>query len=179
MNNRRANLAGRTFGKLHPTRVTRVVPYAEHSKKVFWECSCDCGKICEVWASNLVNGNTRSCGCLRGKRIAPVLHPLASRSAERMAWSNMWLRTSDTYIRPQNYKGRGITVCERWKDFLSFLEDVGPRPSPKHSLDRWPNNDGNYEPGNVRWATAKEQYHNSRRKAASRGDLSPVRTENS
>ena len=62
-----------------------------------------------------------------------------------------------------NYGGRGITVCERWFSYASFIADMGPPPSPQHSLDRFPNNDGPYEPGNCRWATAKEQYDNRQR----------------
>lgn len=62
-----------------------------------------------------------------------------------------------------NYGGRGIRVCERWRtDFAAFLADMGPRPSSRHSIDRFPNQDGNYEPGNCRWATAKEQQNNRR-----------------
>jgi hypothetical protein len=63
-----------------------------------------------------------------------------------------------------NYGGRGITFFEDWKkDFKKFLEYMGPKPSPYHSLDRWPNQNGNYEPGNLRWATPKEQARNTRR----------------
>jgi len=85
-------------------------------------------------------------------------------SPERSAWNHMIQRcTNPKDLKFESYGARGITIYPEWrKSFKAFLEYVGPRPSPKHSLDRYPNNDGNYEPGNVRWATANQQARNTR-----------------
>ena len=85
------------------------------------------------------------------------------RTPEYISWTNLVQRcTNPKNVSFNNYGGRGITVCERWLKFENFLADMGRRPSAKHSLDRYPDNDGNYEPSNCRWATAKQQAHNSR-----------------
>ena len=86
-------------------------------------------------------------------------HPLYS------AWKNMIYRCTDVKRnRWQYYGGRGVTVCDRWlNDYDAFCDDVGPHPGKGMSLDRYPNKDGNYEPGNVRWATAAQQNRNSHR----------------
>jgi hypothetical protein len=69
---------------------------------------------------------------------------------------------SKNHKRWRSYGSRGITVADRWREFENFLADMGPKPTPKHSIDRYPDNDGNYEPGNCRWATASEQRRNAR-----------------
>lgn len=136
-------------------------------KGKFWLCKCTCGKKTSVSAHKLIVGHTRSCGCLlverRGK--ASITHGAAvgGRTKEFSIWAKMRDRCKPGMggKSRENYAGRGITVCDRWQSFENFLADMGPCPSPKHSLDRI-NNDGNYEPGNVRWATALEQGRNKR-----------------
>lgn len=86
------------------------------------------------------------------------------RTPEYTVWANMKNRTSNPKCKEYSYYGgRGITVCREWQQsFLAFYLHIGPRPSPKHQLDRYPNPDGNYEPSNVRWATKSEQMLNRR-----------------
>lgn len=82
------------------------------------------------------------------------------KTAEYTAWENMTERCrSPKHPRWPRYGGRGITVCDRWRAFANFLDDLGPRPSPAHSLERI-DNDGRYEPGNVQWATRQQQAAN-------------------
>lgn len=91
------------------------------------------------------------------------LHDMCN-TPEYHAWESMRTRchAGENSVHYDRYKGRGIRVCEAWeRSFVAFYEHVGPRPSPNHTLDRI-NNDGNYEPGNVRWATRTEQQRNTR-----------------
>lgn len=86
----------------------------------------------------------------------------SGRTTEYRIWASMIQRCTNPRVRSyRSYGQRGISVCERWLSFAAFYADVGPRPSTKHTLDRI-DNDGHYEPGNVRWATALEQSRNSR-----------------
>jgi hypothetical protein len=137
-----------------------------------WRCRCDCGGEKTTTTRCLTGGGTQSCGCLQRERAAEagrrrVKHGHthdASVSAEYRAWQAMRQRCNNPHGRQWRYcGGRGIKVCKRWQhSFENFIADVGLRPSLKHSLDRI-NNDGNYEPGNVRWTTRLVQRHNCRK----------------
>ncbi len=134
-------------------------------------CLCDCGKEVVRLLNAMRTGHTLSCGCLHLETIANgrKLRPLGrtkhglNKTPEHQAWVSMRQRCTNQNRREwTHYGGRGITVCKEWSEsFDAFLAAVGPRPSPKHSLDRIDVN-GNYEPGNVRWATQQTQIENTR-----------------
>lgn len=127
-----------------------------------WVCACDCGTIKEVSAKTLRDGTSRCCGCLN----AATTHGM-SRTPEYVVWCKMKERCYNARSRCyQNYGGRGISVCDRWRlSFQAFLEDMGNRPGTEYELDRYPDNNGNYRPGNCRWA---KRIQNSRNKRTNR-----------
>jgi hypothetical protein len=127
-----------------------------------WICHCECGNTVQASTGSLNSGNTRSCGCLRTDMF--TTHGMAG-TPEYVAWSDMKHRCfNPSNPEYRHYGGRGISVCQRWRDsFQNFFNDMGLRPSETHSLDRYPNNDGDYEPGNCRWASKSEQSSNTRR----------------
>lgn len=129
-----------------------------------WVCRCDCDPQTTiiVQGGNLHDGHTTSCGCMKGIGGDRDMHG-ATRTPEHRAWVGMKLRCSNPNTKGYSrYGGRGIQVCDRWRDsFSAFLADMGPRPSPRHSVERR-NNDGNYEPDNCYWATDAEQTRNTR-----------------
>jgi hypothetical protein len=131
--------------------------------KVRWMCVCECGERRTVSATSLVQGTSKSCGCL--KREAPPWNKTHGESryssAEYQVWVAMRQRCLNRKCRAYGrYGGRGITICARWlESFEAFLADVGRKPSARHSLDRI-NNNGDYEPSNCRWATPAQQNRN-------------------
>lgn len=160
---RKVDRTGQRWGRL------LVVEQAPNNGSwVMWKCRCDCGNKVEVRAISLASGNTRSCGCLQREELGErrFKHGM-SQSNPRMyrVWRSMKSRCFNrNCLRYQDYGGRGITVCERWKEsFAAFLQDVGEPPRPHLVIDRI-DNDGNYEPSNVRWVTYSESARNRRRK---------------
>lgn len=105
---------------------------------------------------------------MSNQQAAEKKHPRQKHGMYKTPEYKVWKGAIDRCCNPKCkhfhlYGGRGISICEKWRhDFAAFIQDVGPRPSREHSLDRYPNNDGNYEPGNVRWATRSEQQRNTR-----------------
>lgn len=155
------DLAGLRFGRL---TVLKDVGRSA-SGKVRWRVRCDCGVEKSVVTGDMTSGRTRSCGCQRGEATAKRnrTHGMTS-SPEYRAWASMIARCRyPSATGYADYGGRGIRVCDRWAtSFEAFYADVGARPSPKHSLDRYPDVNGHYEPGNVRWATRTDQERNKR-----------------
>lgn len=155
--------AGLRFGRLVTTGkfTLRELPTGDRLR--IYECKCDCGGTSHAIATNLKNGNTKSCGCYHKERVrkTQVTH---GKTGSRVynVWARMIQRCTDTkdaaYI---HYGGRGIAVCSRWKSFENFLADMGD-PPPKYTIDRIDVN-GNYELANCRWATRKTQNRNTRR----------------
>lgn len=162
-------------------------------RQPIWLCECQCGTKRDVVGQSLRNGVTKSCGCMKGAAIAKartkhghasyairahspesgtgwkhghtnLVEGRAIRSRTYSSWEAMKKRCDGKSENSQRYYVRyGIKVCDRWSDFRNFLADMGEAPEGM-TLDRHPNNRGNYEPGNCRWATAQQQTDNRRTK---------------
>jgi hypothetical protein len=164
------NIKGQTFGRL---KVIKQSGIDRKSRQATWQCLCTCGNIVTILGANFRKGRHKSCGCWRPFLIAAsrTTHGQSHRTREYETWSAMQDRCYNlnhpAYIR---YGGRGIKVCARWrgpKGFVAFFMDMGEKPEGKYSsgralysLDRWPDNDGNYTPKNCRWATSEQQGNN-------------------
>lgn len=158
------NLSHREYGSLI---VLEYDPRTIKSTKHLM-CRCKCGTVRMINKGSLLSGHTTTCGCSKNNYAlgAPKTMVMTgkSRTPEYTAWIRMRRSCYDTdYKDYERYGARGISVCDEWiQDFQAFLAHVGTRPSKDHSIDRYPNNDGNYEPGNVRWADKTEQARNRR-----------------
>lgn len=150
------DLTGESYGKL---TVVRMLP-GRIRRSTIWECRCACGATKVTNAQMLRSGHAKSCGCLNVEQYSKPRKHGACNTPEYSAWKDMKRRCLNPKAKNyRRYGGRGVSICERWMEFSLFLADMGTRPQGL-SLERI-NNNGNYEPGNCKWATDLEQSSNT------------------
>jgi hypothetical protein len=159
------DLEGQRFGRLKVLglyEIRRYVSERSAQTKYYWVCICDCGISKIVRTEHLTTGRILSCGCLDREtcRKRMTTHGM-TKSPEHRSWACMKARIRGYDPHHRKYYA-DVNLDPRWEKFENFLKDMGPKPSPKHEIDRI-NPFGNYEPGNCRWATRSEQMFNTRR----------------
>ncbi len=154
-----SDLSGRTFGRW--SVISRADDGQKYKKR--FNCTCECGTTKIVDYANLTSGASISCGCYNEEISTSHGHSRnGAKSPTYLTWQSMLARCrQENHPGYESYGGRGISVCERWTIFENFLEDIGERPKGM-TIDRFPDQNGNYEKSNCRWATPKQQSRNMR-----------------
>lgn len=162
--------AGQKFGMLEVVDPEVRIPSAQKSRPGGWRaalCRCECGNEKAVRLNHLLTGSVSSCGC---NRVAVSTKHGKARRSSRHPLYYTWALMMDRCHNPRSkdyprYGASGVAVHPEWRDVIAFIDwieaNLGPRPDGR-TLDRYPDAAGNYEPGNVRWATASEQQNNTR-----------------
>lgn len=156
-NGNKISMLGKRIGALTVIRqAPSIRRTSDGHRQAAWLCQCDCGEKTVVRGRWLREGKKKACG-VNGHRFSS--DEVATTRDERRCYNAMLQRCYNPKASGyKHYGARGIAVCQRWRDdVVNFLSDMGPRPSRKHSIDRYPDRNGGYEPGNCRWATEQEQ----------------------